>query len=1531
MEKQKRWQFWLIVAVILLTLYNILPTIFYYSKPLHEPIDPERARAVASSAIERVNSLEPAAEEWLRAYSKLLGLEPASIQLDTKEPRLVRVTFDNAQDAAFFKSFLTPPTAAGALIPFVPAQLTLNPEQNDQPVNEVLVARQISVHLDPNQVDQLFSFATKFDAQGAPTALYRDVVYDRLMQLALGFGGNSRLAGQIQKAADSPSNKNNDDLLVSIARELVEGSRVLATHPSIAERWYASLAQGRSLQGQPLMDKLVLRMQELKNRLTTQRDDLQREQADLLAKGEFMGNEQQQRLSLTESQLRAVSVATDLIRQQMPAFARAQKPLTPQDVKTALSASKKTLDLTDPIERVDLKGSNPFIKALVIDWNSDKIALQFYPDIAVLRSQESSSEAGAYVRDKLNSLIFDDIARVDSLTDELIAPDGEGFAVALNTLTDSRSFLTFDLGYVAKLRSQQILEQLQEGWAPKHPDLVAAAYPLQKWETYRQLTPMQRRLGLVVYAPAVDDELPAEGFNTDSIYVIARGLNAIKQQYDDHPAAAGAAQFKEDFQQLNTLLQQYGFIGFAGDTAGVDQAFRQDYIFKLGDYYDNLVKATRENFVVKGSKRYAVLDFTDVEQRILAENRIQDRIQEDLLKWNEEYNAAQVDVDVTKHYLVPPPTQNVYWQNFLISFNKYFKGDDRKVLKWGLDLSGGKTVRIGLRDHTGRPVTNPDDLKQAVNELYTRINKMGVAERTIRIENSTIVLDFPGSQGTSASELVKASAMYFHVVNEKFTGNNPQLGSAVNQFLQGVWNEAVVTNRKDSESINTIARHHLGLDENDSELGIQPRSEHAALLYDSGLRIADPLQDPATNSFDDTLSSIAVLRGSDYLEWNGQTNPLMIVFHNYALEGSNLKDVQVGWDESKGHTLSFTVKSSYESQRTEATGSPRDDFYAWTSQFAEDRIVGTPKEAYGAGWRMAVILNERIITMPILNFALRDSGVITGRFTQREINRLAADLKAGSLSFTPRILSEQNISPELGMEERSKGIMASALALCVVFAAMIGYYRFGGIVASCAVLFNILIMWGVLQNIGAALTLPGIAGIILTIGMAVDANVLVFERVREEFKISGRIASAIQAGYRKAFSAIIDSNITTIIVALILIQFDSGPIKGFAVTLIIGIISSMFTALFMTRYFFAGWVQNPKNTQLSMAELIGNTNFDFLAQTRKAVIISLIAVAAGAWLFVDQRATIFGMDFTGGYALTLEVEESSGDKNPDKDYRVQAIDALMAQGATSNDFQVRQLSHPWQLRIQLGTTIEERGHPFYELPTELEGVFPYAYQHNPRIVWIVDALQKGGLIVPESQQMQLEQHWTAMSGQFSDTMRNSAIMGLTLALLAILIYITLRFEFKYAVAAVVGLLHDVLITFGVIALCHKLGLPVQIDLQVIGAIMTIVGYSLNDTIIVFDRIREDATIFRKLPFRAVINHAINVTLSRTLMTSGTTILVLLTLVMFGGQSIFAFAFVMTIGIIVGTLSSLFIAAPTMLYLHDREERMMQIEAKPRTS
>lgn len=1506
MEKQKRWQLYLIITVLVLTLYNILPTLFYYAHPLKAPIDESRAQGIASTVITRVDEMEEESKEWLYSFNRMLGIKPVSIEIVPTNTGLIQIAFKNEQDEALFKRFLP---RAGALIPFAPAQLELSPESSSSDGQYIAyVQRNIATHLEPSEANQLFQFTPKYTEDGQLAGLYRDIVYDRVSQMAIGIAGPSKTAVQMSQAVSRAQDERYDELVINLAKEIADVNAIFGKNSPLTKRYYASFSQINTRDGDSLIQKFMARVESLDKKIKEQKESLEKEKGSLQERGERLDSSQEQLLIVLDNQSQALESALGILRKNTADFQKGLPPLTIDQIQEILAQQAAVGSET---QTLDLTGYNPFIQSLTINWEDSRVAVNFYDDVQQMRLAEAKTEKEAFVKDKINQYVINDIARIARLSDETFKPSQDVFVVNLDNLTNSRSYLALNLGYLANKRAQQIQDQVLLSWSPSHTDLVRENYPIYSFEDYQTLRPEEQKLGLVVYAPAAYETTPPTGFRNNSIYLIARGMDTVLQKAKETPNAPESQAVLQDFAQLNRLLQQMGFIGYAGSAFNLPKEFSKDYIFELNDYYSNLLKASREDFVVKGSKRYAVLDFTDVEQRILATNRIDDRIQEDLIKWKESYQAAQVDLNATSRYTIPAPIKNVYWENLKLSAIKYFRGDDRKILKWGLDLSGGKTVRIGLWDQNGRPVTNPDDLKQAVNELYNRVNKMGVAERTIRIENSNIILDFPGSQGLSAAELIKAAAMYFHVVNEKFAPNNPTLAPAVNEFLQGVWNEAVVTNRKDPESINEIAWQHLGGDASSSN--VRPRSDAAKILYENGLRLANPREHTVSTAFDDTLSKVAVFRGSDTADWDEQTNPLIIVFHNYALDGSSLENIQAGYDATEGNVLTFGIKS----------GAARDEFYAWTSQFSEDRIAGTPKESYskGRGWRMAVILNGSIITSPTLSAALKDGARISGRFSQREVNQLAADLKAGSLSFTPRILSEENVSPELGQEERTKGIMASTVALVLVVVAMVGYYHFAGLVASCAVLLNIFIMWGILQNIGAAVTLPGIAGIVLTIGMAVDANVLVFERVREEFKISGRIASAIQAGYRKAFSAIIDSNITTIIAALILIQFDSGPIKGFAIMLIIGIISSMFTALFMTRYFFTGWVRNPKNKQLSMAQFLNQTKFNFLGQAKKAFMISLIVMLVGTYFLMAERKTIFGMDFTGGYSLTVNLQEQPGEP---VNYRLAASNALLDKGASLRDFEIRELSRPSHLRIQLGTSMDEKGHPFYQMPeTADEGRYAYEYQKDPRLNWVVNTLQSEGLQVEPSQLAGLEKNWTIMSGQFSDAMRNNAIIALAAALIAILIYITFRFEFKYAIGAVAGLVHDVIITLGILALFHAMGLPVQIDLQVIGAIMTIIGYSLNDTIIVFDRIREDLKVMKRMPFRELVNQALNVTLSRTIMTSGTTLLVLLALVFLGGQSIFSFSLVMTIGVIVGTLSSLFIAAPVMLYFHNREVQQQE--------
>jgi SecD/SecF fusion protein len=1502
MEKQKRWQYYLIVAVIFLTVYNILPTVFYYTKPLKSPIDEKRAEAIATSTAKRVNALEAQAEEWIDSFCDLIHVKPLSIKLDPAQPQFISVNFKNVEDANHFRKQLP---RAGLLIPFVPAQLSTY-DSEDHSQKSVLVQRRIPIHFDESQMGQYYQYSTKFDKLGSPTPLYRALVDDRALQIAIALGGTSENALAAQGMMRSSGNW--EDKAVDLSQNILSFTKVYGENSEAAKRFFSSFSQIGDVDKTQFIQDFSSRLEQLAQSLKREKNSLVAENDLLKTRGEFLDIIKQQRLDLLTTREKAVQGAHAIVVRNAKVFSSGLTPWNFASLGTQLqqSAQQKT-----EVQTLSLEGRNPFIDAIAIDWSNEKISLIAYQDLTAFSDSSSN-----YIRDLADQLLYNEIAFVARQTGEEIIPSMGKFSVALSQLTHSKSFIAWKLSSIAQAQTKQLKETLTSSWNPKHPDLSHEHLPIYDYDTYVSLPQDEQKLALVIYSPALYKKAPPRGFHMNSIYVIAKGMDRIVQRQESDGKSPQATQFAQEFNQLRNILLNNGFVGYSATTFGLSSEFAQDFVFEAEDYFQTVIKATRENFSVHGTKRYAILEFTDVEQRLLTENKIDNHIHEDLLKWRDDYYAAQLNIKGLAKTDVPKPTQNVYWDNFKLSFVKYFRGDDRKILHWGLDLSGGKTVQIELRDTNNRLVTNEDDIKQGINELYNRVNKMGVSEVSIRQEGNYITLDFPGSQGLSAAELVKASSMYFHVVNEKFTQKNRSLSDAVNRFLQDIWNEAVVTNRKTAEEINLIAWKHMHGDSLDPD-AVQPRSEAARILHENGLRFANP-QDPiSTSIFSETFSKIALFRGDNPTDWQGQTYPLIIVFQNYALEGSNLDQVHAGYDPSKGNFLSFSIKGSYSAKDGQKI-QPRENVYAWTSQFAKEKITGTPLEVFsnGQGWRMVVILNGTIISSPTLDAAFKDSAMITGSFTQREVNQLEADLKAGSLSFTPHILSEKNVSPELGVKEKRNGVISTLFSLVLVVGVMIGYYRFGGLVASVAVLFNLLIMWATLQNLEATMTLAGIAGIILTVGMAVDANVLVFERIREEFAISGRIASAVHAGYKKAFSAILDSNVTTIIAAMVLLHFDSGPIKGLAITLTIGIISSMFTALFMTRFFFASWVQNPSNKHLSMLNWFKARGYDFLKYTKLTLMLSSIIVLLGSYMLIHEKNSIFGMDFSGGYALNVDLQ-----LQPHENYRQAVEQALIRHGASAQEIQIRELTPSNHIRIFLSRSLQQPGRPFYGMPFEVEGSdIAYPFQSNPKISWVVEALNKSGIALNPQSLSSLDKNWTEVSGQMSDSMRNNAIIGLSVALLCILIYITLRFEFKYAISATLCLAHDVVFTLGTMGILHALGIPIQIDLNTVAALMTMVGYSLNDTIIVFDRIREDVRLMRKSSFSEIINHALNVTLSRTVLTSGTTLLVLIPLIFLGGSTLFGFALVMAIGVIFGTLSSLYIAAPLMKFFHDREEK-----------
>jgi len=1500
MQKNKRWQFWVIIIVIALTIYNILPTVFYYAKPLKKSIDKKKAETIATDLMKRVNVLEQDSISWLKSYCKMLKTKPVYIKTNVNNAQHIDLEFSNIEDANKFKKYIR---RAGSLISFVPSQLTISDNQFQINAKKITIQRLLPIRFDINKLNNFFEYTTKYDDQKNISIFYKELIFDRSSEIGSCIAGVSENAFLLDNIIKDPQSYTSKNMIYGLVHNILDFTNVFDQNSAIASRFFASFTQGYFDNPKNAIQTLISAISNLRDEIKIEKTLIKQEETS----NKLLSAELRQKLYLLDKRETALIKVENIIKNNINKFNKGQKPLTYNEINEKLNNSFK--NTTSGLVQVDLKSNNPFISQIIIDFANDKIFLTLQKDIIQIQDKLKDQK-----KDLLDQILINEIARLSTKTDEKISSQKDEFTINLHTLENTRSYLILKLSQIAQISTKQIINTIKNNWNPLHLELMSDSFPIYDYETYKNLPYEQKQFCLVIYAPTLVKEKQPFGLHSNSIYVIAKGLNKIVQKYKNYEKTQEAQAFFKDFNKLQSLLQQNGYLGFSGTLLSKSSEFSNDFIFENDNYYQTLLKATKEDFKVYGSKKYALLEFTNIAQRILTINKIETSIQEDLLKWKDDYNSAQVNIDPFVRYDFPPPTKNVLFNNLYLSFKKYFRGDERKILQWGLDLSGGKTVQLELRDQNNRVVKDEQALKQGINELYNRVNKMGVSEVNIRTIDNNIVLDFPGAQGLSAQDLVKASSMSFHIVNEKFNNLNSNLAEHVNKFLQEVWNEAVVTNKKDIQSINAIAYKHLYGKSLSSET-IEPTTESSKILLENGLNLALTDTTEVSNAFNDTISKIAMFKGDDVSQWQNQTHPLLIVFNNYALEGTNLINIKSAYDPSQGNFLTFEIRGSYTNKESLKIN-PREELHTWTSQFSKEKIAGTPLEMFsrGQGWRMAVILNDYIISAPTLKADLKDSAMITGSFSLREVNQLAADLKAGSLSFTPHILSEKNVSPELGVKERIKGIIATFAALILVIIAMIYYYKFAGFIASIAVVFNLLIMWATLQNLNATLTLAGIAGIILTVGMAVDANVLVFERIKEEFSINRRISSAIQNGYKRAFSAILDSNLTTIIAALILLHFDAGPIKGFAITLIIGIISSMFTALFMTKFFFTKWAQNSKNTKLNMLDFFKTKKFNFLKSSKYLFIVSALIILIGGYTLGLQKKSVLGMDFTGGFSLNLEVQ-----KMDVQDYRSKIETALLHKGITSKDFNVRELTPSNNIRILFGTSMLLKGKPFYDMPLEIDVLEKkYNYETNPKIAWAVNALEAEGIKITSRSLEKLDQNWTLMSGQMSDSMRNNAFWGLGLALIAILIYITFRFEFKFAISAMICLLHDILITICLISFLHFLKVPIQIDLNTVAALMTIIGYSLNDTIVIFDRIREDLTHMRKSSFSEIINHSLNITLSRTTITSGTTILALIALVILGGSTIFSFALVMTIGIIFGTLSSIFIASPLMLIFHNIE-------------
>ena len=540
--------------------------------------------------------------------------------------------------------------------------------------------------------------------------------------------------------------------------------------------------------------------------------------------------------------------------------------------------------------------------------------------------------------------------------------------------------------------------------------------------------------------------------------------------------------------------------------------------------------------------------------------------------------------------------------------------------------------------------------------------------------------------------------------------------------------------------------------------------------------------------------------------------------------------------------------------------------------------------AANIGNPFAIVLDEKVISAPVIQAHIAGgSGIITGDFSVEESTNLAVLLRAGALPAGLDFLEERTIGPELGADSIEAGKIACIAAFAFVLIFMFLSYGIFGIFANIALIINVGLIFGLLSIIGATLTLPGIAGIVLTIGMAVDANVLVFERIREEMRTSKGPARAIQLGYERALSAITDANITTFITALILFAMGSGPVRGFAITLGLGIVTSVFTAIFVTRLLVVMWFERKRPKTVLQGRALRlvpkETKWDFFRRWKLSLGISAVLIVVALGSFAAQGLN-FGIDFRGGTTIRTE--------------SAQPIDI----GEYRDSIQ----------QLELGDiTITEVFDPTFGADQNVAMIRIQAQDDQESvsadtIQAVEDALQEA---VPDIEFTSVESVGPKVSGELIQT----AVIAVLLAIGAVLVYIWLRFEWQFAFGAVAALVHDVVLTIGIFS-----ELQIQFDLAIIAALLTIVGYSLNDTVVVFDRVRENLRKYKKKALSEVLNISINETLSRTMMTSVTTLLALLALFVLGGDVIRGFVFAMIWGVIVGTYSSVFVASTILLWL-----------------
>ncbi len=793
----------------------------------------------------------------------------------------------------------------------------------------------------------------------------------------------------------------------------------------------------------------------------------------------------------------------------------------------------------------------------------------------------------------------------------------------------------------------------------------------------------------------------------------------------------------------------------------------------------------------------------------------------------------------------------------------------QSVVNLGLDLRGGVHLLVDVQVEE---VFN-ERLQGLRREIFDDLREAGI-DRKITLQDGRITVEI-----TDPADMARAGEILNGL--SRPTGGFSLGGGTGGRDLDvrqvpGGYTVALsqigrteITDRTLSQSLEIMRRR---IDETGTrEPVIQRQGERRILIQVPGLGSSQELLDiigkTAKLSFHDVIAAGGEARnpGPNQIVMQDEAGQPYLLDRTSILTGENLTDAQLGFAQQSGlPVVNFRLDTA--GART---------FADWTASHI--------------GSRFAAVLDEKVITAPVIRGMIPGgSGYIEGNFTVDSATQLAILLRAGALPASIKVLEQRTVGPDLGADSIKSGTVASIVSAVAVLIFMALSYRIFGLFANIALILNIIMMFAMLSLIGATLTLPGIAGIVLTIGMAVDANVLIYERIREELRRARGVTQAIETGYRQAFSAIMDANITTLIAAVILFAMGSGPIKGFAVTLTVGLVTSVFTAVIVTRLMVSIWLQRrrPKTLQVERIKYVPDETHLKVMRWRIPFLAGSVVAILGAAALIPTVGLNYGIDFQGGSLVEI------GTSGPAD---IGAI-RKTANGLGFGDVQVQSFGadNDVLLRVPVVGTGDEQNASAQAVGAALEKAFPGTEVRRIEVV----------------------------GPSVSSELLMSGIYAVVLAVAAILIYIWLRFEWQFGIAAVATLVHDVALTIGIFSI-----LQIEFNLSIIAALLTIIGYSLNDTVVVFDRVRENLRKFKTMALPDLIDLSINETLARTIMTSATTLIALMGLWFLGPEVIAGFTFAMIWGVIVGTYSTNFIATPLLVYMGVKRDWTPTTEAK----